>query len=82
MVYTDTDTFEVDQTFNDFIQLLDSSLIYKSARSYAVNLSKVKSIEPFSRTSFEVTFLQSDTTGLLSKNNYDDFRSKLKELAK
>jgi len=82
MVFTDTESFEVDQTFNDFVDMLDSNLIYKSGRSYAVNLSKVKSIEPFSRTSYEITFKASDVTGLLSKTKYDDFRSKLKELAK
>lgn len=81
MVYTDTDEFEVDETFNEFLAKLDNPLIYKSARSYAINLSKVKSIEPFSRTSYEVTFFTSKATGLLTKNNYDDFRLKIKELA-
>lgn len=80
LVNTSHDSFEVDQTFNDFVDMLDTDLIYKSARSYAVNMTKVKSIEPFSRTSYEVTFFKSEATALLSKNNYEAFRQKLKEL--
>lgn len=81
IVHTDTEEFEVDHSFNDFINMLSHDMIYKTSRSYAVNLVKVKSIEPFSRTSYEIKFMDSQVTALLSKNNYDEFRLKIKELA-
>jgi DNA-binding LytR/AlgR family response regulator len=81
IVQTDTEEFEIDHSFNDFIDMLNHDMIYKTSRSYAVNLVKVKSIEPFSRTSYEIKFNDSKVTAFLSKTCYDDFRSKIKELA-
>jgi len=78
IIYTDKEEFEADYAFNDLIELLDSKYVYKSARSFAVNLLKVESIQPFSRTSYEITFNQSDVKALLSKNNYDEFRTLIK----
>lgn len=80
IVYTDTDTLEVDSAFNDLLHTLPSDVIYKSGRSFAVNLTKVNGIEPCSRTSYEVSFNNHDITALLSKNQYDEFRIRLKAL--
>lgn len=60
--------------------MLDSKYIYKSARSFAINLLKVESIQPFSRTSLEVVVRGSESKPLLSKNNYDEFRELIKEI--
>ncbi|MCH4890371.1 response regulator transcription factor [Acidaminobacter sp. JC074] len=80
IIYTDQETIEADHAFNDLVQLFDSKYIYKSARSFAINLLKVESIQPFSRTSLEVTLRGSDIKPLLSKNNYDEFRDLIKEI--
>ena len=80
IIYTDHDTIEADHAFNDLVQLFASKYIYKSARSFAINLLKVESIQPFSRTSLEVTLRGSDIKPLLSKNNYDEFRDLIKEI--
>ncbi len=80
IIYTDTEEIEADYAFNDLIILLDSKYIYKSARSFAVNLLKVDSIQPFSRTSLEIVLRGSETKPLLSKNNYDEFRTLIKEI--
>jgi two-component system LytT family response regulator len=80
IIYTDTEEIEADHAFNDLIQMLDSKYIYKSARSFAINLLKVESIQPFSRTSLEVVLRGSDMKPLLSKNNYDEFRALIKEI--
>lgn len=78
IVYTDRECIEVDQAFNDLINQLSSEYIYKTARSFAVNLLKVNSVQPFSRTSLEISFYNSDATALLSKTQYDEFREQLK----
>ena len=78
-IYTDKDTFEADYSLKDLIALLDSKHIYKSARSFCLNLLKVDSIKPFSRTSYEISFKNSDVTALLSKIQYDEFRELLKK---
>lgn len=78
-VYTDTDCFEADYSFNELIDLLDSQYIYKSARSFAVNILKIESIQPFSRTSYEIKLKNSDVTAMLSKNSYDEFRELIKK---
>lgn len=80
IIYTDKEEIEADHAFNDLITLFDSKYIYKSARSFAVNLLKVESIQPFSRTSLEIVLRGSDTKPLLSKNNYDEFRELIKEI--
>lgn len=80
LIYTLEECIEADHAFNDLVQLLDSEYIYKSARSFAVNLLKVDGIEPFSRTSMAVIIRDSDVKPLLSKNNYDEFRELIKNI--
>lgn len=80
IIYTANDEIEADHAFNDLITMFDSKYIYKSARSFAVNLLKVESIQPFSRTSLEIVLRGHDTKPLLSKNNYDEFRELIKEI--
>lgn len=80
ILHTETEVIEADHAFNDLIGMLDSKYIYKSARSFAINLLKVESIQPFSRTSLEVVVRGSESKPLLSKNNYDEFRELIKEI--
>lgn len=79
-ITTESDNFEADFTLKDIMSLLDSKYIYKSARSFCINLLKVDSVKPFSRTSYEITFKNSEVTALLSKTQYDEFRELLKSL--
>lgn len=78
LIYLENDTIEVASSFNELLEEIESDYIYKSGRSYAVNLVKVKGIQPYSRTSYEVQFRNSDITALLSKSQYDEFKEQLK----
>ncbi len=80
-IYTDSEVIEADYTFKDLIDIFNSNLLYKSSRSFCINLQKVDSINPFSRTSYEVSFKNSDNTAVLSKNQYDEFRELIKTKA-
>jgi two-component system LytT family response regulator len=80
IVHTDTEEVIVDSAFNELLDMLESDYIYKSARSFAVNLLKVVGIQPYSRTSYEIELKNMDATAMLSKNQYDEFREKLKSI--
>lgn len=80
IIYTENEEIEADYAFNDLLELLASKYIYKSARSFAVNILRVESIQPFSRTSLEIIMRGTDMKPLLSKNNYDEFRAIIKEI--
>lgn len=79
IIHTESDHIEADYSFNELLEILNSEYIYKSARSFAINVIKVESIQPYSRTSYEVALKNSDQTAMLSKNNYDDFRELIKK---
>lgn len=81
IIYTVTDSFEANYTFKKTIDMLPSKYLYKSSRSFYINLLKVDSINDFSRTSYEITFKNSDITAMLSKNQYDEFRQLIKEIS-
>ncbi|MBN2797192.1 MAG: response regulator transcription factor [Clostridia bacterium] len=78
IIYLENDTIEVTSAFNDLLNEIDASFIYKSGRSFAINLVKVEGIQPYSRTSYEIKFQNTDVTALLSKSQYDDFKEQLK----
>lgn len=80
IIYTEKEEIEADYPFNDLLELLDSKYIYKSARSFAVNILRVESIQPFSRTSLEIIMRGTTMKPLLSKNNYDEFRTVIKNI--
>lgn len=80
IIYTEKEEIEADYAFNDLLELLSSKYIYKSARSFAINLLRVESIQPFSRTSLEIIMRGTKMKPLLSKNNYDEFRELIKEI--
>lgn len=82
IVYTDNNQYEVDHAFNDLLDIIALDYVFKSSRSFAINLLKVAAVEPFSRTSLEVSFKQSDFTAMLSKNSYDEFREQFKKYNK
>lgn len=81
IIYTDIESIEADYSFNELLDILESEYIYKSARSFAVNLLKVESIQPFSRSSYEIALKNTSQTAMLSKNNYDEFRELIKKYA-
>lgn len=78
-VYTDTEIFEADYSLKDIIEIFNSGFLYKSARSFCINLQKVESIKSFSRTSYEIIFKNFDSMALLSKSQYDEFRELLQQ---
>ncbi len=79
VIHTDAESIEADYTFKDLLDIFDSKLLYKSSRSFCINLMKVDSIKDFSRTSYEVSFKNSDHYAVLSKKQYDEFRELIKQ---
>lgn len=79
-IYTDTETIEADYSLKGLLTLLNSKYLYKSARSFCINLLKVDSVKSVSRTSYEISFKNSKVTALLSKNQYNEFRELFKKI--
>lgn len=78
-VFSENGEFTSTYSLKEFEKLLIEEFFFKSSRSYIVNLKKVRGIKPISRTSFEINFDKDEWKAYLSKNRYDEFRSKLKK---
>jgi len=61
--------------------MVDKNLFFKTGRSYLVNLTKVASVKPSTRTSLAISFKGTDYTAYLSKRLYQEFRIRLKKIS-
>jgi len=76
-VYSSRDILEADHTLKEMQSLLCDNF-FRTSRSFLVNVNKVTSVRPCSRTSFELQFGNYCHKAYLSKNLYEDFRSRIK----
>lgn len=82
IVHTIHKTFYSDYSLKETEPLLSESCFFKTHRSYIVNMQKVESLRPASRSSYELRFYNYQVPAYLSMNSYDEFRKTLKELYK
>lgn len=78
-IYTEKGDFISYSGLKDVEDMLGEGYFFKTSRSYIVNLTKVRSLQPISRTSFQIIFDKNDWVAYLSKNLYGEFREKLKK---
>lgn len=78
-IYTGPSDFVCSFPLKEVEEMLKEDFFYKSSRSYIVNLKKIHSITPFSRTSFKINFAEKDWSAFLSKNRFEEFRTILKK---
>lgn len=72
--------FMSNTSLGDVYKLLNKKVFFKTSRSYIVNLYKVYSIKPVSRTSLEISFRDKNKKAYLTKKLYSEFRDRLKDI--
>lgn len=82
VVHTSNKTFYSDYSLKETEPLLSENFFFKTHRSYIVNIQKIESLRPASRSSYEIWFNNYKTPAYLTKNIYDEFRKALKEFYK
>ncbi len=80
LIHTYNEEIHSNLTLSECLDKLKGSHFHKTSRSYVTNVAKVESIAPESRTSYVVSFRNSDKVAYLSKKNYPTFREKIKKL--
>ncbi|WP_366922469.1 LytTR family DNA-binding domain-containing protein [Metallumcola ferriviriculae] len=81
LVYTAAKVITANYSLKDMEEMVDKDLFFKTGRSYLVNLTKIASVRPSTRTSFAIFFKGKDYTAYLSKRLYQEFRIRLKEIS-
>ena len=71
VIYTATDSFVTSAKMGDIEQKLDEERFLRSHKSYIINLTKIKTIEPYGRWTYIVNFKDIDKDALLTQENYE-----------
>ena len=66
--------FEINCTLNDLMEKLDSSVFFRSHKSYIVNLKYIESIEPWFNSTFNINLKGNKDVIPVSRNYYKDFK--------
>lgn len=82
IVYTQKEKFICDYSLKEIEELLDSSMFFRTNRSFLVNLFKVELLKDNNRTSFEIRLKDSNYKAYLSKELYEEFRRRVKAIYK
>ncbi|MBQ1208285.1 MAG: LytTR family transcriptional regulator, partial [Lachnospiraceae bacterium] len=71
VIYTATDSFVTSAKMGDIEQKLDGERFLRSHKSYIINLTKIRTIEPYGRWTYIVNFKDIDKDALLTQENYE-----------
>lgn len=82
IIYTSYGEFITEISLKEIEELLNKEAFFRTGRSFLVNVSKVNSIKSYSRTSFEISFKDVNYKAYLSKDLYQEFRKKIKDVYK
>lgn len=78
-IFIEDEEFISSFSLKEVEKLMTEDFFFKTGRSYIVNLKKIRSITPVSRTSFQINFDKKNYSAFLSKTLYDEFRTRLKK---
>lgn len=76
VIYTLTDSFVTSAKLGDIEARLDPEQFMRSHKSYIINLSKVKKIEPYGRWTYIVTFRETQRDALITQEKYEEIRKR------
>lgn len=76
VIYTDTDSFVTSATMGDIEAKLDREQFMRSHKSYIINLSKIKKIEPYGRWTYVVTFKDMKKDALITQEKYEEIKKR------
>jgi len=76
VIYTATDSFVTSAKMGDIEKKLDGERFLRSHKSYIINLTKIKTIEPYGRWTYIVNFKDIDKDALLTQENYETIKQR------
>ncbi|KUK08561.1 MAG: Response regulators of cell autolysi [Caldanaerobacter subterraneus] len=80
VIYTGEEKIECDYSLKELEEILPGDIFFRTNRSYLVNILKVEALKEKNRTSFEITFKGCAFKAYLSKDLYQEFRKRVKEI--
>lgn len=80
LLYTPDKTYLSDYSLKEIKSNsdLDKNMFYLSNRSYIVNISRVTSINPYTRNSYKIDMQGEGISAYLAKKKYNEFKNKIR----
>lgn len=66
--------FETNHTLNELMENLDSTVFFRSHKSYIVNLNYIESIEPWFNSTYNINLKDNDDVIPVSRNYFKEFK--------
>lgn len=76
VIYTKTDSFTTSASLSDIETKLDKDSFLRSHKSYIINVSQIKKIEPYGRWTYIVTFKDIGKDALMISEKYEEIKKR------
>ena len=76
VIYTEKDSHVTSAKMSEIEEKLDPQQFMRSHKSYIINLSKIKKIEPYGRWTYIVTFKDMEKDALLTQEKYEEVKKR------
>jgi len=73
-IVTKEGEFRTSLSLSQLEEKLDPALFFRSHKSYLVNLSKLRQVEPYGRWTLQLRFLDTERTALITSQNFEELR--------
>lgn len=76
VIYTSSDSFTTSASLSDIEAKLDPEQFMRSHKSYLINVSKIKKIEPYGRWTYIVTFKDIKQDALMTADKFEEIKKR------
>ncbi|MBP1754997.1 MAG: response regulator transcription factor [Firmicutes bacterium] len=76
VIYTKKDSFTTSASLSDIEAKLDGEQFMRSHKSYLINVSQIKKIEPYGRWTYIVTFKDIDKDALMTAEKFEEIKKR------
>ncbi|MDF2905690.1 MAG: response regulator transcription factor [Herbinix sp.] len=76
VIYTKSDSFTTSASLSDIEAKLDEDQFMRSHKSYLINVSQIKKIEPYGRWTYIVTFKDINKDALMTAEKFEEIKKR------
>ena len=76
VIYTAKDSFTTSVSLGEIEEKLDDEQFMRSHKSYIINVSQIKKIEPYGRWTYTVTFKDLKQDALMTQEKYEEIKKR------